>query len=58
MPRQNAKYPEFKGEITTLDLAFQTTFQEDLRTWKKFLDMKSLKKYKIYLLHIFLNKLI
>lgn len=32
----------------TLELAFQTTFQGYLSTWKKFLDMKSLKKYTMY----------
>lgn len=28
-------YAQFRGEIMTLDLAFQTRFQGDLRTWKK-----------------------
>lgn len=40
---QKTKYPEFKGDIMTLDWAFQITFQEKLRTGKKVLE--SLIKY-------------
>ena len=44
---QKTKYPEFKGDIITLDWAFQITFQEKLRTGKKVLE--SLIKYVSYM---------